>query len=84
MNSNINEILSGKTSEIRKEFQEELIKRHVWQTCLNCEHWGSKIIPAHVTLTTAVSEPLCKKFDAMPPPSIIATGCKDHELTIPF
>lgn len=59
-------------ANIRIAFQKSAVAAFVWQTCLNCEHWRKK------------GEPGCTKFNAMPPPHIIVTGCEDHEFDIPF
>lgn len=64
------------TSNLRRiEWQNELIKRDVWQCCLNCEEWsdGKGQTPMG-----------CALHQAMPPPEIFIVGCQDHMTDIPF
>jgi len=52
--------------------QAELIRRDVWQCCLNCMNWNKGI-------------QRCDYYVAVPPPAIIVSGCAMHEMDdIPF
>lgn len=75
MNSNINEVMTGQTNELRIKIQDAAVVTHKWMTCLNCMYWvgHSGNVP-----------PSCDMFKALPPPHIIVSGCKDHEFDIPF
>lgn len=60
---------SSNKQEAVSELQMRLIRLQAWQCCLNCLNWtGTE----------------CDKFKAVPPPHIIATGCRDYENDIPF
>lgn len=58
-------------AELVKEFQDKLIARQYWQSCLNCVHWESQ------TET-------CIQFNARPPAPVIVCGCRDYQADIPF
>lgn len=53
------------------EFQSKAIARHLWCTCLNCEHWDKKA-------------ELCNLAGARPPLSVVVTGCPSWLDEIPF
>jgi mitochondrial fission protein ELM1 len=59
-------------ARIRIQFADQAISAHVWQCCINCEHWDRK------------DNRGCEKFQAMPPPHVIVRGCDDHAFDIPF
>jgi hypothetical protein len=67
---------SVEQSNIRRiEWQNELIRKDVWQCCLNCEEWSDG----------QNNKPLgCKLHQALPPIAVIVVGCKDHMTDIPF
>lgn len=71
MNSNQN------PAEMRAEIQAVAIRVHAWQCCLNCLNWNGDTANANGLAG-------CGKFQAMPPPGIIVTGCRDYENDIPF
>lgn len=58
-------------AELAAEFQDKLIARQYWQTCLNCVQWDE--------LTET-----CIQFNARPPAPIIVNGCRDYQSDIPF
>lgn len=49
-------------------------------SCINCLHWQTKgaNVGPHAPKTKH-SEDLCKKFNAMPPPHVIALSCDAWE-----
>lgn len=48
-----------------------------FHTCLNCEHWGR--------VKEEIEGDHCKKFNQLPPPSVIVDGCEYWEdFEIPF
>jgi hypothetical protein len=53
---------------------EFVINRHT-KTCLTCEHWFDE---------RDVNANTCGKFNALPPPRVIAYGCPDYSEEIPF
>jgi hypothetical protein len=55
----------------RLEFQREALRAHVWQSCMNCEHFKKQ-------------EELCTVYKARPPAHVIAVGCTEYEWEIPF
>ncbi len=70
--------------EIRAEFLAVIAvnasRSDLFKTCLTCEYWGPKI-------SDKWDEPICKKFNCLPPPAVIADGCEhylDYERDIPF
>lgn len=67
--------------EQKIEFQTRLVKSHIWQSCLNCEHWTHQVV---MTPNEQSETDLCGKFRAVPPPHIIVHGCKDHLADVPF
>jgi len=69
MNTKIDEQRKEAEHETIKKFQNTLLNRAIWRSCLNCDNWdGSQ----------------CGKWRMMPPPHVIVNGCKDWEDDIPF
>lgn len=84
MNSN-NQMITGQTNELRMQVQDAAVNAHKWMTCLNCIHWHKRTeIDMRVDPPTRTEVTDCGMFNAMPPPHIIVSGCKDHEFDIPF
>jgi hypothetical protein len=57
--------------EVIKQFQQTLLHKAVWRSCLNCDMFSE-------------TQGKCTKFNALPPPHVIVNGCKDWEDDIPF
>lgn len=53
------------------EHQSTLVKRAIWQCCLNCLNFDK-------------TKSICLTYKATPPPHIIVHGCRDWEDDIPF
>jgi hypothetical protein len=80
--------------ESRKVFtirsQTAMINNFTWQCCLNCDNWtktSQKEVPDETKYSGVRLEqtgPKCMKFDILPPPEVILTGCEHHEDMIPF
>lgn len=60
-----------RNSEARAFFQDELIHRGIWTTCLNCEHWDQ-------------APRICQQYQSTPPDHVIVVGCPAWQETIPF
>lgn len=58
-------------AEFAVKSQTSLIENYVIQSCINCEHWNDK-------------QNVCRYYDALPPPQVIAVGCGMHDFDIPF
>ena len=82
------------TLESKKEFairsEIAMVNNFTWQCCLNCDHW-TKTSRARVLDETRYegyrleeTGPMCMKYNVLPPPDVIVTGCRDHEDMIPF
>lgn len=48
-----------------------LIDGGYFRNCVNCSEWKEK-------------EKICGKFNILPPPDVIVTGCLHHSDIIPF
>mgnify|MGYP005849459143 CR=1 FL=1 len=51
--------------------QEEMIRKQVWSSCLNCDDWEKK-------------EKRCSRFMTQPPPEVLVVGCQFWYEEIPF
>ncbi|QDB70841.1 hypothetical protein [Pseudomonas virus PBPA162] len=54
-----------------------LVESGHWKCCLNCCEWGAP--DNNQTL-----QPLCRKYNMVPPPKVIVLGCVEHMPDIPF
>lgn len=68
------------TREVKKERQDTLIAlqqrcvaAEAWQCCINCAMWDRQ-------------KKLCRVYNVMPPPEVIAVGCREwiSDSDIPF
>lgn len=66
-----NPIAGREVARHRIKIQEIIVRRDQWQTCINCDHFRD-------------NEETCMLFQAHPPAYIIANGCEDHTMKIPF
>jgi len=83
-----NVLESRKQFVIRSEIA--MVNNFTWQCCLNCDNWtksSSKQVSDETKYEGYRLEdtgPKCMKFDVLPPPEVIVTGCEHHEDMIPF
>jgi len=67
-----------------------MVNNFTWQCCLNCENWtksSQKEVPDETKYAGYRMEdtgPMCMKFNMLPPPDVIVTGCEHHDDMIPF
>lgn len=54
---------------LRAKFQEELLRRGIWSSCVNCEHWSATY---------------CTKYNSTPPTDVLVVGCPEWQEVIPF
>lgn len=59
--------------EYARQMQHALVDVSFWKTCLNCEFWN-----------TNPATPLCKKFNALPPPEVLVFSCEKWLSSVPF
>lgn len=64
-----NNPIQAKVNRDRIAFQELMLRREVWQCCLNCNSWTGE---------------LCGKYNILPPPKVVALSCEEFESHIPF
>lgn len=67
-------IINDICAVMRKAIREELERQT--RTCLNCLHWIDESDP--------FNPGECRLAGKRPPPSIIVTGCEQHDDEIPF
>lgn len=73
-------------AEERARLQDVLVRQNAWQTCLNCSWWMQRtVVDFRGGKPEKQVDMICSKFNAIPPPHIIVSGCKDYDNDyIPF
>lgn len=61
----------------------EAIRRAVYPSCLNCEHWGEFTVPSLDNTPPKVYKG-CSLYKGVPPPDVIVFSCVSWVDEIPF
>lgn len=64
--------------ETVRHMQKMLARSGYIITCMNCENWSDGKLPVDKGFVG------CRRYEAMPPPEVIAFGCPDWDQLIPF
>lgn len=82
LNLDAGEQPSREVKEAVIQMRKAIVRAHEWKCCLNCMEWREE---THTDATGAVTKrQFCGRYNAVPPPIVIVTGCVEYEQDIPF
>lgn len=72
--------MPDETIKTLQDFQTAVIRKGLWQTCLNCDHWSNNSVERKAINSTE----MCFHWKVRPPANVIVVGCSNWQDIVPF